>query len=151
MRCITGWLASVAVAILWSLLPCLAQQSEQDLPVVLEAAVPFYPHNARLAHIEGVVRLQVSTNEETVSGVEFLDGPLMLANAAKENVKTWRLKWRPRTTFVATFQYKLVPQFACGADNGTVLLRLPQEVEVSAKGIQTCDSASEVRSKSNPK
>jgi len=34
--------------------------------------------------------------------------------------------------------------FACDADNGTVILRLPLDVEVSAKGIQTCDPSSQV-------
>jgi hypothetical protein len=132
-------------------LPCAAQEPEADHPVVLDAAVPFYPNNARLAHIEGVVRLQVSTNEETVSRIELLDGPLTLATAAKENVKTWRLKWHSQDTFVATFRYKLLPDLACLADNGTVVLRLPLEVEVSAKGIQTCDPSSQVKSRNNAK
>ena len=132
-------------------LPCAAQEPEQDLPLVADAAVPFYPPNARLAHIEGVVRLQVSTNGETVSGIELLDGPLILEIAARENVKTWRLKWHSRTTFVATFRYKLLPDFSCDLDNGTVVLRLPVEVEVSAKGVKTCDPSSQVKSGNNRK
>ena len=132
-------------------LPCAAQEPEQDLPVVADAAVPFYPPNARMAHIEGVVRLQVSTNGETVSGIELLDGPLMLEIAARENVKTWRLKWHSRATFVATFRYKLLPDLSCDFDNGAVVLRLPLEVEVSAKGIKTCDTSTEVKPRTNPK
>jgi hypothetical protein len=132
-------------------LPCAAQEPEADHPVVLDAAVPFYPHNARLIHIEGVVRLQVSVNGETVTGIELLDGPPILAVAARENVKTWRLKWHSRATFEVTYRYKLLPDFACLADNGTVVLRLPLEVEVSAKGIQTCDPSSQVKSRNNAK
>lgn len=140
------------VALLTSMvLPCVAQSPETDNPVVLDAAVPFYPDIARLSHMEGVVRLQVSTNGETVSRVEFLDGPLVLATAAKENVKTWRLKWHSQSTFVATFRYKLLPNFVCLPDNGTVVLRLPLEVEVSAKGIQTCDGSSQVKSRVDAK
>jgi Gram-negative bacterial TonB protein C-terminal len=132
-------------------LPCAAQGPEADHPVVLDAAVPFYPNNAQLAHIEGVVRLQVSTNGETASRIQLLDGPSILATAAKENVKTWRLKWHSQATFVATFRYKLLPDFACEADNGTVVLRLPLEVEVTAKGIQTCDPSSQEKSMNHAK
>jgi hypothetical protein len=86
-----------------------------------------------------------------VSRVEFLDGPLILATAAKENVKTWRLEWHSHDTFVATFRYKLLPDFARLPDNGTVVLRLPLEVEVSAKGIKTCDPSSQVKPSDNAK
>jgi hypothetical protein len=132
-------------------LPCAAQGPEADHPVVLDAAVPFYPQNARMAHIEGVVRLEVSTDGEAVSGVELFSGTLILAMAAKENVKTWRLKWHSRTTFQVTFRYKLLPEFACEVDNGTVVLRLPLEVEVTAKGIQTCDPSSQEKSRNHAK
>src|ERR1700680_3308160 len=85
------------------------QQPKQDLPVVLDAALPFYPRDAQLAHIEGVVRLRISTEGETVTRVEMLEGQTTLARAAKENVKTFRLKWHVRTTFEATFRYTLLP------------------------------------------
>jgi hypothetical protein len=122
------------------------QQPTQDLPVVTDAAVPFYPPRARLAHIEGVVRLQVSTDGEKVSEVKLLEGQPVLALAAKENVKSWRLKWHARTTFEATFRYKLLPDFVCESVNPTVILRLPIEVEVSTKGLKTCDPSVEIRS-----
>lgn len=123
------------------------RQRGHDLPVVTEAAVPFYPAVARMAHVDGVVRLQVSTDGEAVSRVEVLEGQVMLARAAKENVKTWRLKWHARTTFEATFRYTLLPDLVCEADNPTVLLRLPLEVEVTAKGVKTCDPATDIRPK----
>jgi hypothetical protein len=124
---------------------CAGQEPQQDLPVVLDAAVPFYPRDAQLARIEGAVRLRISTDSETVSRVELLEGQPILARAAKENVKTWRLRWHVRITFEATFRYKLLPDMVCEADNSTVLLRLPLEVEVSAKGVKTCDPAVEIR------
>jgi hypothetical protein len=67
----------------------------------------------------------------------------MLVQAAQENVKTWEFEEHSPTTFKATFRYKILPQSECDIDNGTVLLRLPTEVEVSAKGVQTCDPAVE--------
>jgi hypothetical protein len=123
------------------------RQPTHDLPVVAEAAVPFYPPLARRAHIEGVVRLQVSTDGEKPSLVEILEGQPILGLAAKENVKTWRLRPHARTTFETTFRYKLLPEFVCEIENPTVLLRLPLEVEVSTKGLKTCDPSTEIRSK----
>jgi hypothetical protein len=122
------------------------QRPTQDLPVVTDAAVPFYPPRARLAHIAGVVRLQVSTDGEKISEVKLLEGQPVLALAAKENVKSWRLEWHARTTFEATFRYKLLPEFVCESVNPTVILRLPIEVEVSTKGLKTCDPSVEIRS-----
>jgi hypothetical protein len=121
------------------------QQPAQDLPVVAGAAVPLYPPAARLEHVEGVVRLEVSTDGETVSKVDIMEGPLVLAVPAKENVKTWRLKWHYRTTFETTFRYKLLPEFSCDFDNPTIVLRLPLEVEVATKGLKTCDPSSKIR------
>jgi hypothetical protein len=142
-------IARMALILLFTAIVCSGadQQPTQDLPVVTDAAVPFYPPRARLAHIEGVVRLQISTDGEKVSLVEILEGQPILALAAKENVKTWRLSRHARTTFEATFRYKLLPEFVCEAENPTVLLRLPFEVEVSTKGLKTCDPSVEIRSK----
>lgn len=75
-------------------LPCAAQGPEQDLPLVVDAAVPFYPPNARLAHIERVVRLQVSTNGETVSGIELADAvhvSVLCTSAAAAFLRAHRL------------------------------------------------------------
>ena len=137
----------VLILLVTSVVSLGADQPKQDLPVVLDAAVPFYPRDAQLAHIEGVVRLRISTDGEAVSGVELLEGQVTLARAAKENVKTWRLKWHARTTFDATFRYTLLPDLVCEAGNSTVLLRLPLEVEVSAKGVKTCDPATDIKPK----
>jgi hypothetical protein len=71
----------------------------------------------------------------------------MLSQAAQENVMTWKFEEHTPTTFEATFRYKIVPQAECEMDNGTVLLRLPTEVEVTAKAWQTCDPAIEKPSK----
>jgi hypothetical protein len=116
-----------------------AAQSKEALPTVVTAGVPFYPPLARTARIEGVVRLRVSTDGERVSAISVESGPPMLIPAAQENVKTWQFKDHSPTTFEATFRYRMLPESECEIDSGTVLLRLPTEVEVSAKGIQTCD------------
>ena len=116
-----------------------AQQSKEPLPTVATAGVPFYPPVARVARIEGVVRLRLLTDGKRVSAIFIKGGPPALVPAAEENVRTWQFKEHNPTTFVATFRYKMLPESECEMDNGTVLLRLPTEVEVSAKGVQTCD------------
>jgi len=77
--------------------------------------------------------------------VEILEGQPILGLAAKENVKTWRLRPHARTTFETTFRYKLLPAFVCEADNPTVLMRLPREVEISTKGLKTCDPSEDIK------
>ncbi len=117
----------------------IAQQSKDSLPTVITASVPFYPPAARVAGIEGVVRLRLSTDGKSVSAVSSQTGPPALIRAAEENVRTWKFKEHSPATFDATFQYKLLPEADCGIDDGTVLLRLPTEVEVIAKRVKTCD------------
>jgi|GEM_PF-1967134 len=116
-----------------------AQQSKEPLPTVATAGVPFYPPVARVARIEGVVHLRLSTDGKRVSAISVESGPPALVQAAQENVRTWQFKDHSPTTFEATFRYKMLSESECEMDSGTVLLRLPTEVEVSARGVQTCD------------
>lgn len=123
-------------------------QQKKPLPNVLRASVPFYPRMSQAAHIEGVVRLRVSTDGNRVASVEVQSGQPMLAQAAQDNVKTWRFQTHSPTTFEATFHYKLLPSKCdaeCNCDSvekPSVLLRLPTDVEVSAKELMVCDPAS---------
>jgi TonB family protein len=128
-----------------------AQQSNEPLPVVATASVPFYPPAARVAHIEGTVRLRVVTDGKRASAITAQSGPPMLAAAAEENVRTWQFKVHKPVTFEATFQYKLLSESECDMDNGVVTLHLPTEVQVTAKTWQTCDPAAESGLKGTPK
>jgi hypothetical protein len=71
----------------------------------------------------------------------------MLAQAAKVNVKTWRFDRHRPTTFEATFRYRLLPSKCdseCNCDSlegGSVQLKLPIDVVVTAKELLTCDPA----------
>jgi len=120
-------------------------QQNEDLLVVTDAKVPSYPSVARMSGFQGVVRLQVSTDGEGISKVQLLDGQIVLAGAAMDNVKTWRFRWHERTTFETVFRYKLLPERVCDAENPTVVLHLPLEIEVTAKGMKTCDSFGEIK------
>jgi hypothetical protein len=120
-----------------------AQESKPSSIRIASAGVPLYPPAPRVAHIEGVVRLRLTTDGERVSAIEVESGQPMLARAAQENIKTWRFEKHSPATFEATFRYRILTPSECGTDNGTVLLRLPTQVEVSANGVQTCDPAVE--------
>lgn len=123
-------------------------QQKKLLPSVLSASVPLYPRIPQMAHIEGVVRLRLSTDGNRVASVEVQSGQPMLAQAAQDNVKTWQFEPHSPTTFEATFRYKLLPSKCdaeCNCDSAEkpwVLLQLPSNVEVNAKELMVCDSAS---------
>jgi Gram-negative bacterial TonB protein C-terminal len=118
---------------------CDAEPPQETLPTVTNAAVPLYPRTADLAHIEGIVRLQVSTDGARVSNVKVEDGPPMLATAAADNVRTWEFNQHKPTTFGVRFSYRFLHESGCYVDNSVVMLRLPTEVEVSTKRVHTCD------------
>ena len=122
-----------------------AQSKKNSLPRVVNASVPFYPRLAQQAHILGIVRLRVSTDGKRASSVEILSGPPLLAQVAKTNVETWEFEQHSPTSFEVTFRYKLLPsecdpECNCeGVEKGTILLRLPDEVEVNAQELMICD------------
>ena len=121
----------------------------KPLPSVISASVPFYPRITQQAHIGGVVRLRISTDGNRVASVEVESGQPMLAQAAQENVKTWQFERHSPTTFEVTFRYRLLPSKCdaeCNCDSAekpSVLLQLPTDVEVNAKELMVCDSASD--------
>ena len=123
-------------------------QQKKALPSVVGASVPLYPRTSQMAHIEGVVRLQISTDGKRVTSVEIQSGQPMLAEAAQDNVKTWQFELHTPTTFQAIFRYRLLPSkcdAGCNCDSverPSVLLQLPSDVEVNAKELMVCDSAS---------
>jgi hypothetical protein len=122
----------------------LAQQI--DLPKVVSASVPFYPRIPQHGHIEGTVRLRVFTDGARVAHLDVESGPPMLAQAAQENVKTWRFELHNRTSFPVTFRYQLL-KTTCSdnckkcesAESPSILLKLPREVEVNAEEVLVCD------------
>ncbi len=106
-----------------------APQSESDLPVVKTAEMPMYPHIARVARIEGRIRLQVWTDGAKVVRVEAT-GNKLLANSAEQNVRTWLFYPHKATSFTITFLYGLDKTEAYGYANPSITLRLPTIVEI---------------------
>jgi len=122
------------------------QNADSALPVVASASVPFYPRTALLAHIEGVVKVRVTTDGERTSAANAESGPPMLARAAEQNLRSWQFEEHAPTTFVATFQYRIDEPGLCNVGNSTVVMHMPSDVQVSAQGVHTCDPVSPIRS-----
>jgi Gram-negative bacterial TonB protein C-terminal len=108
------------------------QEAKGVLPSVVTIGVPTYPAVARVAHIEGIVHMRITTDGRRVTTAEVQDGPRVLAVSAQENVRTWQFSPHDPTTFPVTYQYKLVSALSIGIGNTSVTLGLPTNVEVSA-------------------
>jgi len=121
-----------------------AQSAEQKPPLVTAASVPIYPRTPLLAHIQGVVKIRVATDGEKISALKAEGGPPMLAQAAEENIETWKFEPHKPSTFLVTFEYRIEEPPGCIIDNGTVVLHLPVDVQISARAVQTCDPASDL-------
>jgi hypothetical protein len=116
-----------------------------QVPIVANAQVPFYPEILRKAHIEGTVKLTVTTDGKRVSKLDAVEGQPMLVTAATENVKTWVFEAHDATSFGVTFKYRLLEAHCdaeCRCDSlerpGT-MLRLPTEVNINATEAMICD------------
>jgi TonB family protein len=92
----------------------LSAQSAPPEPILKSAGQPQYPALARVAHIEGEVRLEFVLNQSgEPSSVTVISGHKMLAPAAVETVKAWKFEF-PENAFQegrkyeTTFVYKQV-------------------------------------------
>lgn len=124
----------VAAIIWWPLsMAGATQMTTHGLPIVVMMAPPTYPIVARLAHVEGVVHLRVTTDGRGVISTEQ-EGrtPQLLVAVAAKNVRSWQFEPGGPTTFDVAYTYKLVSQHISDADSTSVTLKLPTEVEISA-------------------
>lgn len=78
-----------------------------SIPIVSSAKLPTYPANARIANINGTVKMKVSTDGGSVTKVISLEGPPMLVSAAKEMISEWKFLQHDPTEFTVTIQYIL--------------------------------------------
>lgn len=131
MKRILGWACLLVVCV--TSLPAKGQQLGSGLPVVTMMAPPTYPVFARQAHVEGVVRLKITTDGRRVADAEVQgSAPAMLEDLAEKNVRTWEFEPADPTSFIVSFTYKLVTYRISGADRASVTLKLPTDVEISA-------------------
>jgi hypothetical protein len=116
------------------------QQAKVSLPSVTSALVPLYPPLARVARIDGIVHVTVTTDGHKVIAVHSDNGNKMLAAAAESNVRTWEFATHQPTTFVVTYEYKLFVDATLPMGQ-TVVLRLPTDVQVTTSPIPVNDPA----------
>jgi hypothetical protein len=128
-------------AMFWAF-AAMAQQSNVALPAVASAAVPLYPPLARVANVQGVVHVKVTTDGHRVIATRVEDGNKLLASAADENARTWQFSTHEPTTFTVTYNYKLEAELRGSPNNPTVVLRLPTEVEVASRPMPPLDAGS---------
>jgi outer membrane biosynthesis protein TonB len=112
-------------------------QLKAALPMVASASVPLYPPLARVANVEGVVHVSVTTDGHRVTSAHAEDGPKLLATAAEDNARTWQFAVHDPTTFTVTYTYALPTEWKSDPNNPIVVLRLPTEVQVSAVHFHT--------------
>jgi TonB family protein len=114
------------------------QASRAALPTVYAAAVPIYPNVARMANIQGLVRVRVTTDGHGVTNtsIENGDATPVLAKAAQENVQTWKFAAGEQVTFTVIYHYVLLPKMKdikSNSPNSKVVLRFPTNVEIYAQ------------------
>jgi len=107
------------------------------LPMVTAASVPLYPPLARTANMEGVVHVSVTTDGRRVTNAHAQDGPKLLAAAAESNARTWQFAIHEPSTFTVTYKYVLSINWKSDPNNPIVVLRLPDEVKISAPHFHT--------------
>jgi hypothetical protein len=117
------------------ILPFAMAQSETPvLPTVTSFACPKYPSNAESTRLQGMVKMQVTTNGHEVTDVKITSGHPVLAQAADKSVRTWKFKDHTPTTFAVTYFYvfqgyvKRDPVTKCSAK-----MDLPTQVTISTK------------------
>ena|SRR5215469_14740999 len=111
----------------------VAQNSAPESPVVKSAEMPLYPQLARSARIQGTAELKVTTDGTSITNITATGAEKLLLNAAEANVRTWTFYKHKPQTFTVTFVYKLEAPEVYEFVNPTVLLELPNRVEVRTK------------------
>lgn len=110
-----------------------AQNAAPESPVIKSAEMPLYPRLARIARVQGTVQLEVTTDGDSIKNVTATGAQQLLLSAAEANVKTWTFYKHKPQSFTVTFVYKLEAPEVYGSVNPTVLIELPNRVEVRTK------------------
>ncbi len=110
---------------------CLAQDATA-LPVVKEFACPKFPPKAASDHLQGMVKLKVTTDGHRVSDVRVESGHPALRDDAVKNVETWVFADHTPTSWAVTYFYVHEGRFKRDkATNCDAKMELPKTVTVS--------------------
>src|SRR5579859_8040455 len=80
----------------------------------IQDVMPVYPPIARAAHVEGIVKLQVTIDANRQATVELIDGPRMVAGAAEDFILSRRYAWNSASLvlpcgYAAEVEYRMIP------------------------------------------
>ncbi len=112
--------------------PIRAQDKQAALPTVTIFECPKYPPKAESMGLQGMVKMQVTTDGHKVVDIKLLPSHPVLAAPAEENVRTWKFADHTPMTFTVTYYYvhegrfKKDPVTKCSAK-----MELPAAVTVS--------------------
>src|SRR5256885_11730999 len=90
------------VSCLIAVCPAGGQDQAKSLPTVTDFACPAYPPKAQSMRLQGMVKLQVTTDGHQVVQVKPLPAHPVLAEAADKNVRTWKFAEHTPPTFTVT-------------------------------------------------
>ncbi len=88
--------------------PPSAQENVIPVPEITQHEQPDYPMLPWEAHIEGQVRMRITTDTYCVSSVTTQSSEPLLAEAAEANVRTWWFVLHKPGTFNMTFNYRFL-------------------------------------------
>ena len=111
-------------------------QTDTALPKVTTFECPKYPPKAQSMHLQGMVKLKVTTDGRRITHLEVLPSHPILAEEAVKNVRTWTLADHDATSFVTTYYYTLEEHYKDKKDPVTkcsAKMDLPTKVMVSTQ------------------
>jgi hypothetical protein len=112
--------------------PLIAQDSQPALPTVIAFECPKYPPKAESMGLQGMVKMQVTTDGHKVVDIKLLPSHPVLAAPAEENVRTWKFADHTPTTFTVTYYYVHEGRFKKDAvTKCSAKMELPNKVTVS--------------------
>jgi hypothetical protein len=102
--------------------------------LVTAGTIPNYPLRARQSGTQGMVKLRLSMQGDTVIDADADGGSQELADAAVANVRSWRFESTKVPVLRVQYSYRLVAGDCTTGQGPVVTMRLPGEVLVETIG-----------------
>jgi hypothetical protein len=109
------------------------QVSRQSF-IVVDGRIPLYPELAKVARVSGIVNLRVSVKKGNVIEADAKSSaPLILVNAAVDNIKTWSFTPDSNGALDVKYVYELEKEESAAPENPRVEMQLPFLVKITAR------------------
>jgi hypothetical protein len=100
------------------------QEPTDPIPQVLVRTNPTCPPIARTAHIQGDVRVKVTTDGSSVVSAEVVYGPPLLQSNTLTSVRTWKFASHTPATFYLVFRFKIMEGNQVAFDESPGVIRI---------------------------